>query len=133
MSPRYEKVGGTRPPCPPPNCAHVSATQQQVAAKASMICLETTVFFAVSILTITYCIDCRITLPFTDNESQALRPKSNFELILSGFALSVKRCTCAQFEPREAQAKCILNVVLDEHIPALTGSSDQKLVSKEFS
>ena len=23
MSPRSEKVGGTRPPCPPPNCAHV--------------------------------------------------------------------------------------------------------------
>jgi len=22
MSPPFEKVGGTRPPCPPPNCAH---------------------------------------------------------------------------------------------------------------
>jgi len=22
MSPPYEKVGGTRPRCPPPNCAH---------------------------------------------------------------------------------------------------------------
>jgi len=26
MSPPSEKVGGTRPPCPPPNCAHTCDT-----------------------------------------------------------------------------------------------------------
>jgi len=32
MFPPYEKVGGTRPPCPPPNCAHAGYTRVVIAS-----------------------------------------------------------------------------------------------------